>query len=343
MVLIGSALAAILSLAPDSQTVRVVAFGSDNEQDKPQEIWSGILAAQPDVFLFAGDNVFVDSPDPDAYRRAYAKLGAKPGFQAIRSRAKTLAIWDDHDYGENDAGADYPAREEAKAAFLEFFEIPRSSPRWSRPGLYDAASFGGAPRRLQVVLLDTRSFRDPLRAKPPDLPHGLDVYAPHEDASTTLLGEAQWLWLEERLREPADLRLIVSSVQVLPVDHRYESWSNFPHERRRLLDLIARTGANGVVFLSGDRNLAEISRLKDGGYPLYEVTSSPMTQLFPPTGGSWSEEPNRHRVSDGNFRYPNFGVVTIDWEERTVVLEIRDQVNRTVFTANVALDELRAP
>ena len=223
----------------------------------------------------------VDSRDPESYRRAYAKLGAKPGFQAIRARAKTLAIWDDHDYGENDAGADYPAKEEAKAAFLEFFEIPRSSPRWSRPGLYDAASFGQAPRRLQIVLLDTRSFRDPLRAKAPELPHGLDVYAPHQDPATTLLGESQWLWLEERLRESADLRLIVSSIQVLPEDHRYESWSNFPHERRRLLDLVVRTGANGVVFLSGDRNLAEVSRVRDGGYPLYEVTSSPMTQLFP--------------------------------------------------------------
>jgi alkaline phosphatase D len=323
--------------------VATIAFGSDLEQDKPQRIWDAVLAAEPDVFIFAGDNVFVDSRDPAAYRRAYRALGQKDGFRAIRERAETLAIWDDHDLGENDAGADFPLKDVSKQAFLEFFGAPEDSARWSREGLYDTTVYGPAGRRVQIILLDTRYFRKPLKRKPPELPHGLDVYAPHDDPSTTLLGEAQWRWLEETLKQPADLRLIVSSIQVVPEDHRYESWSNFPHERKRLFDLIATTRAEGVILLSGDRNLAEISRFDEApAYPVYEITSSPMTQLFPPTGGGWSEEPNRHRVSEGNFRHTNFGVVSVDWETRSASLEIRDARNAVVFRVAIPLAQLSA-
>lgn len=335
-------LVATAALPSDSsRPIALVAFGSDNEQDKPQRLWDAIREARPDLFIFAGDNVFVDSRDPEVYRSQYRKLGSKPGFQAIRERAETLAIWDDHDLGENDAGGDYPLKETAKRIFLEFFDVPKSSPRWTRDGLYDVATYGPPGKRLQVILLDTRYFRDPLKRKPPELPHGLDIYAPHDDPSKKLLGEDQWRFLETALRAPADLRLIVSSIQIVPEDQRYESWSNFPHERKRLFDLIASTGANGAILLSGDRNLAEISRLDEApAYPLYEVTSSPMTQLFPPTGGGWSEEKNRHRVSDGNYRYPNFGVVRIDWEARKVSLEVRNADNGIVFRAPVSFAEL---
>jgi hypothetical protein len=52
------------------------------------------------------------------------------------------------------------------------------------------------------------------------------------------------------LRQPADVRVIVSSIQVLPDDHRFEKWGNFPAERRRLLALIRATG--GVPALLAD-------------------------------------------------------------------------------------------
>ncbi len=320
-----------------SGRVERVAFGSDNEQDKPQEIWQGVLSSDPDVFVFAGDNVFADTRDPEVYRREYRKLGEKSGFRAIRGQAVTLAVWDDHDFGENDAGSDFPAKEAARDAFLDFFEVPLDSSRRARDGIYDSAVFGPRESRVQVILLDTRSFRDRL------LPDGPDRYAPHHDETTTLLGRAQWDWLERELRHPAALRLVVSSIQVVPEDHRYESWANFPHERRRLFDAIRSARAEGVIFLSGDRNLAEISCYRDAGYPLYEVTSSPMTQLFPPTGGGFSEELNRHRVSAGNFRYPNFGLIAMDWSARTVALQIRDARNGEVFTVRVPIDELRFP
>ena len=131
-------------------------------------------------------------------------------------------------------------------------------------GVYHARTFGPAGRRIQVILLDTRYFRGALerstaRGVPGD---GRPVrYSPSHDPMSSMLGDAQWAWLEERLREPAELRLVVSSIQVVAEDHGFEGWSRLPLERERLLALVDETGAEGVLFLSGDRHLAELSIL----------------------------------------------------------------------------------
>jgi alkaline phosphatase D len=41
-----------------------------------------------------------------------------------------MAVWDDHDYGVNDGGGDFPAKEISRKAFLDFFNEPMASDRW---------------------------------------------------------------------------------------------------------------------------------------------------------------------------------------------------------------------
>jgi alkaline phosphatase D len=109
---------------------------------------------------------------------------------------------------------------------------------------------------VQVILLDTRFFRSPLQVGAEEGEAGegrRGRYAPNEDPTATMLGDAQWEWLAVQLRQPAELRLIGSSVQAIAKDHGFEKWGNFPAERRRLWRLIRETRANGVVLLSGDR------------------------------------------------------------------------------------------
>ena len=173
---------------------------------------------------------------------------------------------------------------------------------------------------------------------PPDDRYPYGGYVNDSSPERTMLGETQWRWLEEQLADAAEIRLVVSSIQVIPEEHPFEAWARFPLERKRFFELLARSGANNVVLLSGDRNLGELSLLPEDdqlspGYPVYELTSSPLTQLFPPVGGSWSEESNRHRISDGNFRYVNFGLVTVDWggDDAMLSLELRDEQGGTVF------------
>ena len=303
-----------------------------------------MVERQPDLFLFLGDNIYADTRNPEVLRRKYAVLAASPGFRRLAATCPLLATWDDHDYGGNDAGRGFPMKAESRRQFLDFWGVPPDAPRRRHEGVYDAAGYGTPGRRLQVILLDTRYFRTRLHpGRPPTWVRG--PYLPDARTGASLLGETQWRWLEERLREPARLRLVVSGIQVLSEHHGWEAWANFPREQERLFDLLRRTRAEGVVFLSGDRHFAEISRRQEPGlYPLYDITSSGLNRRFPED----YVNPNRYRLEGprlGAYLLENFGEIEVDWENPDPVLRVRiaDTGEQTRLAVDIPLSELSFP
>ncbi len=298
-----------------------IAFGSCAQQDKPQQILDSVIRHKPDVFVWLGDNIYGDTKDMQVLKNKYAKLAAKPEFQRLKKATRFLATWDDHDYGWNDAGRHYPFKKESKEIFLDFWEEAADSPRRQHEGIYTSYVFESGGKKLQVILLDNRTFRDNLRTYRGELSHKdeffypLDYY-PHEIEDSTLLGEAQWQWLEGELRKPADLRIIGSGSQFSISYNGYEAWANFPHERQRMLDLIKKTRANGVVFITGDVHYGEISALKDKDlYPIYDVTASGITS-------TWHfATPNDNRI-EGPIMDNHFGLISIDWTKKDPVLKM---------------------
>ena len=283
-----------------------IAFGSCSEEDKPQPILAHVVASRPDLFVYLGDNIYGDSRSMDTLRAKYRRLGAKPEFQQLRSATTLLATWDDHDYGWNDTGRHFPYKETSKRIFLDFWGEPAGTERRERPGIYTSYLFEQNGRRLHLIVLDTRTFRDNLLRNDRIAPHKND-YRPNPSPDSTLLGAAQWSWLEAQLRLPADLRIIASSIQFSHQYNGWESWTNVPHEQQRMLDLIRSTRAGGVIFISGDVHWGEISRLdRNGLYPVYDVTSSGLTETWP------NVEPNINRVGQV-VRENNFGLIDIDW------------------------------
>ena len=315
-----------------------IAFGSCADQDRPQPILDRVVERRPDLFIYLGDNVYGDTEDMDVLREKYRALARREEFARLRRACPLIATWDDHDYGANDAGRDYPMKRESREIFLDFWGVPATSSRRRREGIYHDHVFRDGDRTLQIILLDTRTFRDPLMANtnPPVHPFKND-YRPNLDASSTLLGDDQWAWLEERLTVPADLRVIASSIQFGHSYNGWESWTNLPHERRRMLDLITRTRANGVIFISGDVHWGEMSlQPVVGGYPLLDVTSSGINN-------DWdSIEPNERRVGPP-VRDHNFGEMRIDWtEDDPKVTLVLVDANGTVRTSReVRFSELR--
>jgi alkaline phosphatase D len=332
--------------------VRTIAFGSCARQDKPQPIWTAVGACKPDLFLFIGDNIYGDTEDMGVMQAKYEQLGAIPEFAAFRAACPILAVWDDHDFGVNDGGAEYSKRAESQRLLLDFFAEPAESSRRHREGVYGARVFGEAPRRVQVIMLDTRYFRGPLKKRDDRGLRELGTYGSYEPdaaSSSTMLGDAQWKWLDAQLRQPAEVRIIASSIQVVAEEQAFEKWENLPAERARLFDLIRATGAGGVIFVSGDRHRAEVSRFEANagdvsrhargvGYPLYDVTSSGLTEA----GGRFMNELNRNRVG-APFLDRNFGVIAIDWErdDPEIRLEIRTERGEPAIRVDVKLSELR--
>jgi len=327
-----------------------IAFGSCANEHRPQPVWKAINETKPQLFIFMGDNVYVDSADPAKLKESYDLLASIPDFSELRENTPIVATWDDHDYGRNDVGAEWEGKEASKEAFMDFFETPADSPLRKRGGVYDAKIFGPEGKRVQVILLDTRWFRGPLHKMTKEeikeerarTKKKVGRYLPDEDSDSTMLGEEQWEWLAAELKKPAELRLLVSSIQAIPNEHGWEKWGNLPRERKKLLDVI-RDNATNVIILSGDRHLSEISMLPpetDGGpfYPLYEVTSSGLNQTGLP------EEENRFRVEDTDiFNQPNFGLIEVDWEQEdpSIKLEIRDDRGKVVREVKTTLNTLK--
>jgi alkaline phosphatase D len=302
-----------------------IAFGSCGSQDHPMPILDTALTHRPDVFVWLGDNIYGDSYDMNELRAKYAKLAAKPEFQRLKKTAQFLATWDDHDYGWNDSGKHYPFKNESKAIFMDFWEEPADSPRRQHEGIYTSYMYEENGKRMQVILLDNRTFRSDLRRYRGELSSDdryfyVPDYFPHEITDSTLLGETQWRWLEAELRKPADLRIIGSGTQFSIAYNGYEAWANFPHERQRMLDLIKKTRANGVLFLTGDVHYAEVSVLREAGmYPIYDVTASGITSTW------LFATPNENRI-EGPIMDNHFGLLTIDWKQKdpTIKMEIHD-------------------
>ena len=330
--------------ADEPPAIQRIVFGSCVHQDREQPIWNAIVDAKPDVFLLIGDNIYGDSSDMNVLRKKYEKLGAQPGYQKLLSTCPLYAIWDDHDYGLNDAGVEFAQKVASQRVFNDFFNVSADSPRRTREGIYDAHIVGPPGRRVQFILLDTRYFRTGLKRAADGERIGNGPYAPDESPEATVLGSAQWKWLEQQLKQPADVRVVASSIQVVPHQHGWEMWANFKRDRQRMFQLIRDTSAEGVVFISGDRHLAEISRLQPNesgpNYPLYELTSS---SLNVPSGGGNENELNRHRVGQ-HYLKVNFGSITIDWQQADtgIKMAIHDVGGAAVRSHSMLLSELQA-
>jgi alkaline phosphatase D len=293
-----------------------------------------------DLFLLMGDNIYADTNDMMVMREKYQALAASSFFQTVRGKAPILATWDDHDLGQNDGGADYKMKRESQTEFWNWLGEPASSPKRKQEGVYQARVFGPEGKRVQVIMMDARYFRSPLNRVPKEKGSLGGTAVPHTDTSTTILGEAQWKWLEGVLKQPAEVRLLVSSIQFAAQAHGGESWANFPHEQKRLVDLIRSTRANGIVVLSGDRHWCEFSTLTEGApYPLHDITASSMTQIHE----RGTPTPNQNRSLPQTYHRPNIGTLHIDWQQPdpAMTLRILDVEGKAQLEKVVRLGELK--
>lgn len=321
-----------------SKTLSRIVFASCAQQNEDQSMWDRVVAENGDLVLYIGDNVYGDVRSNDAalpeLKAAYMRLADSAPFARVRAGAPMLTTWDDHDYGLNDAGGDYRYKEQSEKLFEYVWDV--KDERAERPGVYQAWTIGEAGQRVQIIMLDTRFFRSALKPTDEQGARGKERWLPDADPSKTMLGEAQWAWLEAELKQPADLRLLVSSIQVLSEGHGWEAWREFPLEREKLYDVIERSGARDVMILSGDRHSAALYERSDViGYPLFEATSSsinlPAAKWRAESGDTYVEQdPNRL----GAMIYDaNYGVIDIDWTAKTAAVNIRGAGGETYLSA----------
>ncbi len=332
-----------VSLSLPALSIEKIYFGSCSKEDKPMPIFESINSDHPELFVFLGDNVYGDTEDMDVLAQKYRQLGQNSGFAQLRSQTEVIAIWDDHDYGVNDGGREYPMKEGSRQVMLDFWGEPADSVRRTRPdGIYTSRFYGDEQTSVHVILPDLRWNRDPIN-EVSSLEYfmsrrgnNMGPYLPSESPSASMLGEKQWQWLEAELLKPSKIKIIGSSLQLLADFTGWEAWANFPYDRNRLLTFISEHQISGVILISGDTHWGEISKFENpGAYPLWEVTASGLSE-------EWKNvSPNIHRI--GQFTNTvNYGFIEIDWERNDpqILLGLKNE-DGSIFTQHeVALSAI---
>lgn len=298
---------------PDAATRLRLAFGSC-AKDADQPIFGVVAAWSPDIFMFLGDNHYADSDALDAHRQVSRGALELPLRGALQTSRSILSMWDDHDYVGNNTDGASPGKEDAQRAFAEY--QPNGS---FGDGVIDAVFSAHRYGQLEVFLVDGRSLR------------GLDG---------SLLGAAQEAWLLDALAaSDATFKLVASGTQ-WTTGGSSESWGDYPGTAEAFREQLVLRGIEGVVFLSGDIHRSELRLLPpaEGGYPLPELTSSPLANT---TSGC----PSGGEVVGCYDRSASFIVVDVDTAEADPLLgvQIIDDRGAPVVDWELRASALRLP
>ena len=306
-----------MSCQPQENTYKL-AFGSCNNQRLDQSYWQIIQQQQPDAFVWGGDNIYADTENMDSLKAMYQFQKQNRFYQDFLKAINysVYATWDDHDYGLNDGGKAWEYKEESQLAFLDFIEVIDENRR-QQAGIYHAELINVGENTIKLYLLDTRYFRDSLQISS----NPNKRYKPWKNTEGSILGNAQWQWLEEELQKSdADFNVIVSSIQFLSQEHGFETWGNFPHEVERLKKLLVKHQVKNAVLLSGDRHISEFSKVEVDGlnYDLYDFTSSGLTHAYT----SFTSEPNQNRVGKV-INQTSFGTLDFNFNDNSVLMQMK--------------------
>ena len=313
----------------------MAAFGSCADQSAPAPVWDQIKKQDPDLFIFLGDNVYAEPDGLAPLKKAWSVFSGLEGPQSLMKNVRYLETWDDHDFGVNDAGREVPFKSEAQKLFLNAFHVRRNDPRRRRSGVYYSEDLVVDGNMLKVIVLDTRYFRDPWKKAPKGakLNGTPKFYEPDASPEKTLLGKDQWKWLEMELKQPFSYRIIVSSIQLLSLNHGFEKWGNFPKERERILNLISETGAGRTLILSGDRHFAAFYEwAAPGGGSLTEFTSSGLNKRGHP-----GVETDPLMVEGNKFIENNYGTLELDFTRNQAKISVVDVAGKKIQSRVMSL------
>jgi len=248
-----------------SLAMSTIALGSCNWEHSPQPMWSVLSERNPDLFIWLGDNVYGDTEDMSVLEGRYTQQKSIHDYKLFSENRPIIGVWDDHDYGADNSGAEYPKKEESQQLFLDFFNVPQDSPRRVQKGIYTSYTYDIENKKIKFILLDVRYFRgDPNKI------------------NSDILGEEQWAWLKNELDDDVDLNFIVSSYSILsPPLPGAEEWADLPRAKTKLFRLIESSeNTDKVVFVTGDRHFSAVLTKRYRGIVYNELMASGLTHFI---------------------------------------------------------------
>lgn len=307
-------------------------YVNETEFDRPGnpygsefEIFNSIHKKKPEFMVWLGDNTYlreVDWNSKTGFLHRYTHTRSLPELQPLLGSTHHYAIWDDHDYGPNDADGSFWLKETASEVFKLF---------WANPN-YNMTGKGGVSGTfqwadLQFFLLDNRYFRS----------------ANNNNATNRqMLGKEQIDWLINALSSSnATFKFIAVGGQVLNTEAMHENYAIFADERQYLLKKIREAKIEGVLFLDGDRHHTVLSKMQESEsvYPLYDLTCSSLT------AGAYvdPEELNMYKLKETLVGKHNFGLLKVmgPRTDRKLTIQICDKDGSEVWKKEIKAADLK--
>ena len=308
-----------------------IAFGScaylnDPDFDRPgksyggeDEIFNSIANKNPDAMIWLGDNVYFREGDWESLLgmiHRYRHLRSLPELQRLLTTCPHYAVWDDHDFGPNDATGSWPLKRES----LEAFKLFWTNPSYGMPE-FEGISTAFRVRDVDVFLVDNRYHRT--------------HHALADSCDRRMLGQAQINWLVEALKySRAPFKLVVCGSQVLNSEAVHETFANYPCEQAYLLQRLADEKIHNLVFLTGDRHHSEQAQRTVGGVVFHEITSSPLTSGV---HNQADEENNRYRVPGSLGKTRGYATLRFSGptKKRSMLIRFHNQDGKIYYESTI--------
>ena len=272
--------------------------------------------------LWLGDNTYYREVDWDSktgiyYRNTHTR--SLPELQPLLSKMQHYSIWDDHDFGSNDAVGSFYNKKLTLEAFKDF---------WANPN-YDISGGTGISGQfsyndIDVFMLDNRWNRTPI----------------YDSAKGKILGKKQLNWLMSSLKNShASFKLIMVGGQFLNPNKVYENMANYPEERQKLIDFIKDEQIMNVVFLTGDRHHSEVSEMElSETHSIFDITASPITSK----AHKKVKEENKFRIKGSLIKERNYAKLSFSGKlkKRVLKIEFFDSENKPLFEHTILQQRL---
>ncbi len=296
-------------------------------------IFETMAATPADFMVWLGDNWYTREVDyssvPGLEYRAHRDR-ALPVLQPFLQAMPHYAIWDDHDFGPNNANKSYIFRDASREVFTRYWANPSFGEKGE--GIYTRMSYSD----VDFFLLDGRYWSSAGEMA--------DSIGGRPNPAKKMYGDGQMEWLRNALLQSnASFKIIVTGSQALNPISIFDSFHHFPIEYHAFMDFLREHKIPGVLFLTGDRHHSEVVKLpREGAYPLYDITSSPLTSGV---GGvlRGNEKDNPYRVPGTLVVTQNFSKVTVSGARgaRKLKVVFLDKQRKELAAFEVSQQELR--
>lgn len=236
--------------APSGPADLRIAVASCARTGSSGQVFDAIRVADPDLFVHMGDFHYGDlaSNDRDRYRSLLERVVTAPSQAALYRDVPIAYVWDDHDYGPNDADSSAPSRDAAWTGYREL--VPNVA---APTGPINQAFTLG---RVRVVMTDTRSAKTP----------------------ETMLGAEQRRWLLDELRTSSRTHAVVlwvnSDPWIAPDEPGRDDWGGYADERAEILAAIREASIENLVMVSGDAHMVALDDgTNSGGFPVLHAAA----------------------------------------------------------------------